>query len=101
MTAVLLHRARLAPGGAAALNRARGRLAQLVERFLYTEDVGGSSPSSPTSPGVSRNSRRIKTVAPKLRSNEGGPFQRILRIFLPHRATLPRVQRAVCCHMYG
>src|SRR5580698_9484372 len=27
----------------------RGRLAQLVERFLYTEDVGGSSPSSPTS----------------------------------------------------
>jgi len=25
-----------------------GRLAQLVERFLYTEDVGGSSPSSPT-----------------------------------------------------
>ena len=27
----------------------KGRLAQLVERFLYTEDVGGSSPSSPTS----------------------------------------------------
>jgi hypothetical protein len=27
-----------------------GRLAQLVERFLYTEDVGGSSPSSPTIP---------------------------------------------------
>ena len=27
-----------------------GRLAQLVERFLYTEDVGGSSPSSPTTP---------------------------------------------------
>src|SRR5690606_29484671 len=26
----------------------RGRLAQLVERFVYTEDVGGSSPSSPT-----------------------------------------------------
>ncbi len=25
-----------------------GRLAQLVERFVYTEDVGGSSPSSPT-----------------------------------------------------
>ena len=25
-----------------------GRLAQLVERLLYTEDVGGSSPSSPT-----------------------------------------------------
>src|SRR5690606_32553854 len=26
----------------------KGRLAQLVERFVYTEDVGGSSPSSPT-----------------------------------------------------
>ena len=25
-----------------------GRLAQLVERLLYTQDVGGSSPSSPT-----------------------------------------------------
>jgi hypothetical protein len=25
-----------------------GRLAQLVERFFYTEDVGGSSPSAPT-----------------------------------------------------
>ena len=25
-----------------------GRLAQLVERLVYTEDVGGSSPSSPT-----------------------------------------------------
>ncbi len=33
------------------MGRARdgaGRLAQLVERFLYTEDVGGSSPSAPT-----------------------------------------------------
>lgn len=27
-----------------------GRLAQLVERLLYTEDVGSSSLSSPTSP---------------------------------------------------
>ena len=27
----------------------KGRLAQLVERLLYTQDVGGSSPSSPTS----------------------------------------------------
>ncbi len=26
----------------------KGRLAQLVERFIYTEDVGGSSPSSST-----------------------------------------------------
>ena len=27
----------------------KGRLAQLVERLLYTQDVGGSSPSPPTS----------------------------------------------------
>ncbi len=27
-----------------------GRLAQLVERLLYTQDVGGSSPSPPTKP---------------------------------------------------
>jgi hypothetical protein len=26
----------------------RGRLAQLVERLVYTEKVGGSRPSSPT-----------------------------------------------------
>ena len=25
----------------------QGRLAQLVERFVYTEDAGGSSPSTP------------------------------------------------------
>lgn len=28
--------------------RAGGRLAQSVERFVYTEDVGGSNPSPPT-----------------------------------------------------
>ena len=27
-----------------------GRLAQLVEHLVYTERVGGSSPSSPTNP---------------------------------------------------
>jgi hypothetical protein len=30
-----------------------GRLAQLVERLLYTQDVGGSSPSPPTNDSVS------------------------------------------------
>jgi hypothetical protein len=42
-----------------------GRLAQLVERFLYTEDVGGSSPSSPTSRGRAerRVGRPIETMA--------------------------------------
>ena len=34
--------------------RGRGRLAQLVERLVYTENVGGSSPSSPTTPGRNR-----------------------------------------------
>ena len=32
-----------------AIHARRGRLAQLVERLLYTQDVGGSSPSPPTS----------------------------------------------------
>ena len=31
-----------------AINEQRGRLAQLVERLLYTQDVGGSSSSPPT-----------------------------------------------------
>ncbi len=35
-------------GGANKPCFAEGRLAQLVERLVYTEDVGGSSPSSPT-----------------------------------------------------
>ena len=41
-----------AANGIAATPRQRGRLAQLVERFLYTEDVGGSSPSAPTIVGA-------------------------------------------------
>ena len=41
-------RAACADNGVPITTRAQGRLAQLVERFLYTEDVGGSSPSSPT-----------------------------------------------------
>src|SRR5581483_7721134 len=32
--------------------RLDGRLAQLVERLLYTQDVGGSSPSPPTIAGM-------------------------------------------------
>ncbi len=30
------------------INKKYGRLAQLVEYLVYTESVGGSSPSSPT-----------------------------------------------------
>ena len=37
---------------------ADGRLAQLVERFVYTEDVGSSSLSSPTRPPTRPESRR-------------------------------------------
>src|SRR5262245_64852376 len=40
----------LAPPRAAAIKVThKGRLAQWVERLLYTQDVGGSSPSPPTS----------------------------------------------------
>ena len=39
---------RVAGSASGSKNCRRGRLAQLVERFVYTEDVGGSSPSSPT-----------------------------------------------------
>src|SRR6516164_7237473 len=39
----------LAPPRTAAIKGdAQGRLAQWVERLLYTQDVGGSSPSPPT-----------------------------------------------------
>ena len=41
------------------LGERRGRLAQLVERFVYTEDVGSSSLSSPTMP-------LIRTFQPEL-----------------------------------
>src|SRR6266852_4966543 len=45
-----LGHAMLAQLRAAAIKvNAQGRLAQWVERLLYTQDVGGSSPSPPTS----------------------------------------------------
>src|SRR5436190_9922036 len=39
----------LAPNARNGDKARRGRLAQLAERLLYTQDVGGSSPSPPTS----------------------------------------------------
>ena len=39
-----------ADGDAACARHWRGRLAQLVEHLVYTENVGGSRPSPPTSP---------------------------------------------------
>ena len=38
----------MAIGHKARIERLDGRLAQLVERFVYTEDVGSSSLSPPT-----------------------------------------------------
>jgi hypothetical protein len=38
-----------------AISPRKGRLAQLVERLLYTQDVGGSSPSPPTNFARLRN----------------------------------------------
>ena len=35
------------------INLGAGRLAQLVERLLYTQNVGGSSPSPPTTKKIS------------------------------------------------
>jgi hypothetical protein len=40
-----------------------GRLAQLVERFVYTEDVGSSSLSSPTIPLSAANRKTPHTVS--------------------------------------
>ena len=49
-----------------------GRLAQLVERLLYTQDVGGSSPSSPTS--LRRETVQVTRRSPK--GEGGGPERR-------------------------
>jgi hypothetical protein len=58
-------RARDLRSGAKALkSRRSGRLAQLVERFVYTEDVGSSSLSSPTIPldGSGRKARVLPSM---------------------------------------
>src|ERR1700730_2128347 len=63
----------LAPRGRRTIKDGRGRLAQLAERLLYTQDVGGSSPSPPTScfKGLSRNPTRTAERNP-LAGNTGG-----------------------------
>ncbi len=40
-----------------------GRLAQLVEHLVYTERVGGSSPSAPTSPDLAGQSPALRQNA--------------------------------------
>ena len=53
-----------------------GRLAQLVERLVYTEDVGSSSLSSPTIPAShacrfeSRSSSRVVLSTPQMAMHE-------------------------------
>ena len=52
-----------------------GRLAQLVEHLVYTERVGGSSPSSPTIPKV-RTKRMALTPSPGKFARPGGHAKR-------------------------
>ena len=57
----------------------KGRLAQLVERFLYTEDVGGSSPSSPTIFSESALEFRPLDRCPRMHADRGGGDSEYLR----------------------
>jgi hypothetical protein len=50
---------------------AGGRLAQLVERFVYTEDVGSSSLSSPTIPTPSRKQEIRRSEACEVLAVDG------------------------------
>ena len=62
-----------------------GRLAQLVERFVYTEDVGSSSLSSPTIP--------LSLTGPHFyRLSDFALLQAIIS-FLRERVTCPRFAR--------
>src|SRR2546423_198460 len=64
---------------------APGRLAQLVEHLVYTEGVGGSSPSSPTNPlprlmrphGPRRLQTRLGAAALPTKARDGKPAQRV------------------------
>lgn len=68
------------------LGSCRGLLAQLVEHFVYTEVVGGSSPPEPTAEAITggpMNSRRHEPVRqhsvdylPGTSGNPVAPFQR-------------------------
>ena len=72
-----------------------GRLAQLVERFVYTEDVGGSSPSSPTKlPRINavvfgreareRNSRQWQTSNSRCLPMSGAFASPVLKAHVPN-----------------
>src|SRR5580700_11208586 len=80
-----------------AINRAlvghHGRLAQLVERLLYTQNVGGSSPSPPTSLRK-RSARRLPRRSP-IRAKAG--TRRLLRLGKPSSFSAWQ-RRAVYAH---
>jgi hypothetical protein len=63
----------------------RGRLAQLVERLLYTQKVGGSNPSPPTS---LRSSSFGSARANKQQNAEDGNFR------LPHLSPFTVVEKS-------
>lgn len=64
------------------IRQAYGRLAQLVERFVYTEDVGSSSLSSPTISPQNSNFPENST-----RSARGNGISKL-------RLPLPRLSKA-------
>jgi hypothetical protein len=66
-----------------AINGREGRLAQLVERLLYTQDVGGSSPSPPT------NLRCEAAQVVRRSFSEGGRMK-----LLPNKKTQARSSRS-------
>ena len=77
--------------------RQGGRLAQLVERFLYTEDVGGSSPSAPTrvvpaKAGTPERERRCVSLT--LRRPSLGCGDGILQA--PHQLRRHRDPKRIC-----
>ncbi len=78
-------------GAAAAWHGARdGRLAQLVEHLVYTERVGGSSPSPPTSQSVWPVSRVFRADGFTVISASAAAYSRICRL---HGNRL----RGACC----
>jgi Methyltransferase FkbM domain len=54
-----------------ALHLAQGRLAQLVEHLVYTERVGGSSPSPPTTPETVRFKSKFALSASRVGERPG------------------------------
>src|SRR5689334_18008962 len=61
-----------------------GRLAQSVEHLVYTERVGGSSPSPPTSPSDHCDFSDFREVAPQ-------PLAGLWREFHEHPAAVMRI----------